>query len=129
MTLPFEQRPAVDHDVHTADLPATPQRDSRIPVSRWLEAPDVIRHLGDDLDGGPHEAGYLRRIGRWLLWRAGPPTGADARYGAVAADDLTCAYTFRLDPDGSGRGVGADGVEHTRFRTWKESLRDADPAH
>lgn len=125
MTIPFEQRPAVEHDVHTGELPPTPQRDSRIPVSRWVEAPDSIRTLGDDLGGGPHEPGYLRRIGPWLLWRAGPPTDGDARYGAVDARDLDRVVTFRLFPDGSGRGLGPDGVEHTRFRAWKEAVRDA----
>lgn len=125
MTLPFEQRPAVDHDVHTEELPPLPQRESRIVVSRWIEAPASIRTLGDDLPDGGSEAGYLRRIGRWLLWRAGPATGADARYGAVDADDLTRAFTFRLFADGTGRGTGPDGEEHTRFRAWKEALRDA----
>lgn len=125
MTLPFEQRPAVTHDVHTDDLPATPQRDSRIPVSRWVEAPDAIFRLGDDLADGPAEAGYLRRIGPWLLWRAGPATDADARYGAVHAGDSSRVFTFRLRPDGTGAGLGPDGVEHERFRAWKEALRDA----
>lgn len=125
MTLPFEQRPAVDHDVHTEDLPATPQRESRIPAPRWVEAPESILMLGVDLDGGPHEAGFLRRIGPWLLWRAGPAVDADARYGAVDSRDLDRSFTFRLRPDGSGSGIGPDGVEHDRFRTWKESLRDA----
>lgn len=125
MTLPFEQRPAVERDVHTHELPPTPQRESRIPASRWIEAPESIRTLGDDLPGGPHEAGYLRRIGRWLLWRAGPATDADARYGAVDSEDLARSFTFRLLPDGTGRGVGPDGVEHERFRSWKEALRDA----
>ena len=119
---PAEQRPAVDHDVHTAELPPLPQRDSRIPVSRWVEAPDAVRHLGDDLGAEP---GYLRRIGRYLLWRAGPATGADARYAAVAADDLDEMWTFRLFPDGTGEGTGPDGGRHARFRTWKEALRDA----
>jgi len=50
---------------------------------------------------------------------------ADARYMALAADDLSRRYTFRLFADGSGSGVGADGATHSRFRTWKESLRDA----
>ena len=67
---------------------------------------------------------YKRRIGRFLLWRAGPAAGADARYIAIAADDLDRRYTFRLFPDGTGAGIGPDGVRHTRFRTWKESLRD-----
>lgn len=122
MPTPAEERPTVDHDVHTAELPATPQRDSRIPVARWPEAPEGIRQLGDDFGA---EAGYVRRIGRYLLWRAGPAVNADACYGAVAADDLEEVWTFRLHPDGVGEGVGPDGTTHRRFRTWKESLRDA----
>jgi len=127
VTIPFSQRPPVERDVHTDELPPLPQRDSRIDASRWIEAPEIVRTLGDDLDpaDGPTEAGFLRRIGPWLLWRAGPPSGADARYAAVHADDLGRVFTFRLFPDGSGAGFGPDGVEHTRFRTWKEALRDA----
>jgi len=49
---------------------------------------------------------------------------ADARYGAVAADDLSRVWTFRLFPDGTGEGLGPDGVVHPRFRGWKEALRD-----
>ncbi|MFM8862849.1 MAG: hypothetical protein ACKOIA_10425 [Acidimicrobiia bacterium] len=124
MTIPFADRPPVERDVHTDELPPLPQRDLRIDATRWIEAPEIILTLGDDL--GPTEAGYLRRIGPWLLWRAGPPSGGDARYGAVHSEDLTKAFTFRLFPDGSGAGFGPDGVEHTRFRTWKESLRDTE---
>ena len=123
MPTPAEARPAVTHDVHTADLPPLPQRDSLIPATRWPEAPPQLRSLGTDL--GVDLVAYKRRIGRFLLWRAGPAVHADARYIALAADDLDEQYTFRLFADGSGRGVGADGVTHTRFRTWKESLRDS----
>lgn len=122
MATPAEERPAVEHDVHTDELPPLPQRDSRIPVDRWPEAPELVRHLGDDIDAEP---GYVRRIGRYLLWRAGPAVGAEARYGAVASDDLDEGWTYRLSSDGSGEGLGPDGVTHARFRTWKESLRDA----
>ena len=80
-------------------------------------------HLGDDIGG--EEAQYKRRIGRWLLWRSGPATGADARYLVIDAEDLTRQYTFRLFPDGNGEGQGPDGAVHTRFRAWKEALRDA----
>ena len=76
--------------------------------------------MGDDI-GRPLVA-YKRRIGDWLLWRAGPASRADARYMALRADDLDRRLTFRLFPDGRGEGVGADGRTHTRFRTWKESL-------
>ena len=126
MATPAEQRPLVDRDVHTVELPDLPQRDSRIVASRWVEAPEVIRTLGADFGEG---AGYVRRIGRFLVWRAGPAVHADARYGAVARDDLSVIVTFRLQPDGTGEGIGADGVVHTRLRTWKESLRDASEGH
>jgi hypothetical protein len=122
VALPYHQRPIDESLVHTVDLPETPQRDRNIPVRAWVEAPDSLRRLGEDI-GGP-EAEYKRRIGRWLLWRAGPATKADARYLAVAADDLAVQYTFRLYPDGSGEGVGPSGDNHPRFRTWKEDLRD-----
>jgi hypothetical protein len=123
MPIPAEERPPITHDVHTADLPALPQRDSLVPVERWIEAPDALRTLG--VDFGVALVAYKRRIGVFLLWRAGPATGADARYMALRADDLDEQYTFRLYPDGSGDGVGPDGVSHNRFRAWKESLRDA----
>lgn len=118
-TLPPQQRPFVDRRYRTAELPATPQRDYRIPASGWYEAPDELLHLGDDL-GEPVE--YKRRIGRFLLWRAGPPVG-ESRYLAVA-DDLSATYRFDLHGR-RGEGVGPDGGVHERFRTWKEALRDA----
>jgi len=121
--LRYDERPEDDTPVHTADLPATPQRDRNIPARAWIEAPDVLKGLGDDI-GGP-EAEYKRRIGRWLLWRAGPASGADARYLAVEVDDLDTTYAFRLYPDGRGEGPGPDGRTHDRFREWKEALRDA----
>lgn len=81
----------------------------------------MLLTLGDDLPGRP-EAEYKRRIGPWLLWRAGPAAGGDARYWAALADDLDEQRTFRLFPDGSGDGVAVSGTRHTRFRTWKEDL-------
>jgi hypothetical protein len=125
MALPYHQRPVDDTPVHTADLPPTPQRDRNIPARAWVEAPSELLGLGDDI-GGP-EASYKRRIGPWLLWRAGPATHADARYLAVAASDLTVQFAFRLFPDGSGDGAGPSGQRHTRFRAWKEDLRDHGP--
>jgi len=118
-----EDRPPVTTDYHTDELPPLPQRDYLIPAERWLEAPPALRELGADIDVAL--VAYKRRIGRYLLWRAGPASGADARYMAVNADDLSESYTFRLWPDGRGEGNGADGRSHERFRTWKESLRDA----
>jgi hypothetical protein len=126
--LPADKRPFDPTPVHTADLPPTPVRDRNIPATAWVEAPDSLLGLGAGLgaDGGPGPvAAYKRRIGRWLLWRAGPARGDHARYLAVDADDLTRSCAFALTPDGAGEGVGPDGVTHTRFRTWKEALRDS----
>jgi hypothetical protein len=121
--LPYDQRPIDDTPVHTEDLPPTPIRDRNIPATAWVEAPPSVRTAGDDLPGRP-VAEYKRRIGPWLLWRAGPATGGDARYVVVRADDLDVAHTFRLYPDGDGDGLGPSGASHTRFRSWKEDLRD-----
>jgi len=123
VALKYDERPQDDTPVHTADLPATPVRDRNIPATAWIEAPDVVLQLGEDLADRP-VADYKRRIGPWLLWRAGPATGADARYMALRADDLAVHHTFRLFPDGNGDGTGPSGGRHTRFRTWKEDLRD-----
>ena len=114
---PPHLRPFTDDVYDTADLPSTPQRDYRIPASGWTNAPQELLSLGDDL-GEPVE--YKRRIGSFLLWRAGPPVG-EARYMAVGDD----GSTYRFDLHGrSGEGVGPDGRHHERFRTWKEALRD-----
>jgi hypothetical protein len=122
MATPAEERTPTDRDWHTNELPATPQRDFLIPAARWIEAPAALVSLGVDL--GIDLVAYKRRIGRYLLWRAGPARGADARYMAVAADHLDTQWVFRLFPDGAGVGEGPDGQTHTRFRTWKEALRD-----
>jgi hypothetical protein len=120
--VPLEDRPLDSTPRHTTDLPATPQRDRAIPVEAWVEAPQAVRTLGADIDQ-PLVA-YIRRIGSWLVWRAGPATHADARYMALHAADLTRTATYRLYADGTGEGTGADGAVHHRFRAWKESLRD-----
>jgi hypothetical protein len=127
--LPYHERPADHTPVHTTDLPATPTRDRNIVASAWVEAPHELRRLGDDLPDRP-EAEYKRRIGRWLLWRAGPAVG-DARYWAADADDLTITCTYRLRPEhdtadgpANGAGAGPDGIVVHRFRAWKESLLD-----
>lgn len=123
--LRYDQRPYDETPIHTEDLPLTPVRDRNIPASAWIEAPDEVRHLGDDLPGTPI-ADYKRRIGPWLLWRAGPAAGGDARYWVARADDLTTSHTFRLHASGDASGVGPSGATHTRFRAWKEDLRDAE---
>ena len=125
MSVP-EDRPLVETDHHTEDLPATPQRDRTIPAERWVEAPPELLALGADI--GEPVVAYKRRIGGWLLWRAGPAVKADARYMAVAAGDTTRMFTFRLFPDGTGEGKGPDGMAYTRFRSWKEALRDTPSA-
>ena len=123
---PAETRPLDDTDYHTADLPPLPQRDRTIVAARWIEAPPELLALGDDI-GNPKVA-YKRRIGDWLLWRAGPPSRADARYLAVAVDDVSVQHVFRLHPDGRGEGDGPTGTRHERFRTGKEDLRDNPPS-
>jgi hypothetical protein len=124
VALPADQRPIDATPIHTVDLPATPTRDRTIPAEAWLEAPAELLTLGHDLGTG--SAGYKRRIGPWLLWRSGPARGDAARYWAARADDLAVAHTFTLDADGSGEGIGPSGRRHTRFRAWKEDLRDHD---
>jgi len=124
--LPADKRPFDDTPIHTVDLPATPVRDRNISVEAWIEAPLSVRRSGDDI-GGVRVA-YKRRLGPWLLWRAGPARRADARYVAVLADDPAVHHTFRLFPDGTGEGVGPSGAHHTRFRTWKEDLVGRRPA-
>ncbi len=121
--LRYDQRPADHTPVHTAELPDTPTRDRNIVASAWLEAPPELRALGDDLEGAP-QAEYKRRIGRWLLWRAGPAVG-DARYLAIATDDIAVQHSYRLRPEAdgaNGEGTGPSGEGHARFRAWKEDL-------
>ena len=89
-------------------------------ATAWREAPAELLALGADL--GHAQVDYKRRIGPWLLWRAGPATGGDARYMALRADRLDERYVFRLFADGTGTGSGPDGVTYTRFREWKQSL-------
>ncbi len=122
--LPYNERPYDESPVHTDDLADTPQRDRNVPATAWIEAPAELLRLGDDIGIPPSAIDYKRRIDRWLLWRAGPATKADARYMAIAADDLTRQHTFRLFPDGTGEGTGPSGKMHARFRTWKEDLKE-----
>jgi hypothetical protein len=122
VALRYDERPDDDSPVSTAELPATPTRDRNIKATSWRQAPAALLALGEDLPGRP-VADYKRRIGDWLLWRAGPASGGDARYWAARADDVDgTAVTLRLFPDGSADGTGPDGSRHTRFRSWKESL-------
>jgi hypothetical protein len=119
--LRYDQRPSDETPIHTADLPDTPTRDRNIVAHAWVEAPAELLAAGHDLPDAP-EATYKRRIGTWLLWRAGPASGGDARYWAADRTDLSRQMTFRLYPDNTGDGVGPSGTRHQRFRTWKEDL-------
>lgn len=103
------------------DLPPTPTRDRNIVATAWVEAPTELLALGNDLPGQPM-ATYKRRIGTWVLWRAGPASDGDARYWAADATDLARQVTFRLFPDNNGDGVGPSGDHHHRFRAWKQDL-------
>jgi hypothetical protein len=117
----YDERPADRAPVSTEDLPGTPTRDRNIVAAAWTEAPARLLHLGDDLPGRP-EATYKRRIGPWLLWRAGPASGGEARYWAALTTDLAVQCELRLRADGTADGTGPSGTAHTRFRTWKEDL-------
>jgi hypothetical protein len=124
--LRYDERPDDETPIHTADLPDTPTRDRNIVAAAWIEAPAELLHLGDDLPNTP-AAAYKRRIGEWLLWRAGPANAGDARYWAVDRNDLTRQCTFRLFPDDTGDGLGPSGARHLRFRAWKEDLLGRTP--
>lgn len=115
--MPVGERPFTNDRYQTDELPDTPTRTYRIPASGWAEAPRELLTLGEALDE-PVE--YKRRIGRYLLWRAGPPVG-EAWYFAIASDDLTRQFRFRLRGK-TGEGEGPNDTTHNRFRTWKESL-------
>jgi hypothetical protein len=121
--LRYDERPDDDTPVTTEQLPATPTRDRNITAEAWLAAPASLLALGDDLPDRP-VAHYKRRIAGWLLWRAGPASGGDARYWAARPGALDEPVTFRLFPSGDGDGRGPDGSRHSRFRSWKESLLD-----
>lgn len=121
--LPAHKRPVDSTPVHTEDLPDLPIATYNIPASAWVEAPDALMEAGADI--GEPEIMYKRRIGPWLLWRAGPARKAHSRYVALHHADLNQIHTFRIYPDGSGTGIGPKGTEHERFRTWKEELNES----
>ena len=116
-----DDRPFDFTPIDTAELPPTPTRDRNIAATAWTQAPDSLLELGAPLGISAEATAYKRRIGEWLLWRAGPARGP-ARYLAVHADDLSQHLSFSLDADGGHLGIGPSGVEHTRFRAWKEDL-------
>ena len=120
---PFDLTP-----VETHQLPINPTADRNIPAEAWVDAPPELLSLGDSI--GEPTVLYLRQLGPFLLWRAGDGA-ARSRSCWMALDvvDLARRYVFSQADDGSGFGVGPSGVEHTRFRSWKEDLhRDGAPA-
>lgn len=119
-SLPADLRPFDATPIHTTDLPDTPIRDRNIPAEAWLEAPEALLRSAEGL--GEVRIAFKRRLGRWLLWRAGPARGADARYIAVDSTNFERIQTFRLRADGSGSGIGPDGTRYDRFRGWKMAL-------
>ena len=116
-----DDRPFDFTPIETVDLPATPTRDRNIAATAWVDAPEELLALGKPLDISAHAIAYKRRIGDWLLWRAGPARGP-ARYLAIDSADLTRQFEFTLDADAGHHGFGPSGVEHARFRAWKEDL-------
>jgi len=116
-----DQRPFDFTPITTADLPPTPTRDRNIAATAWLEAPAELLQLGQPLEIEPEAIAYKRRIGDWLLWRAGPARGP-ARYLAIDSRDLQSMCTYALSSKQDQKGHGPSGTEHTRFRAWKEEL-------
>jgi hypothetical protein len=123
--LRYDERPPDRTPIHTTELPDTPTRDRNIMASAWIEAPAELLVLGAHLPSEP-EAEYKRRIGDWLLWRAGPAVDAEAVYLAVCRTDLSLQHRFDLFADGTGTGTGPSGVAHHRFREWKQDLLGRD---
>jgi hypothetical protein len=120
LVTPRGARPLDLTPVGTDDLPPTPPADRNIPAEAWTEAPPELLGLGDDI--GEATVLYLRRIGPWLVWRAGPASNGPARWMALHWDDLGRRHHFRTDADGASTGDGPSGASHQRFRTWKEDL-------
>lgn len=121
-SLPADKRPFDFTPIVTEDLPLTPTRDRNIAASAWTSAPEVLLTLGADIGISADKTAYKRRLGTWLLWRAGPARGADARYLAIDPDDHSSWHVFELSDDGTGAGTGPSGEMHTRFRAWKQDL-------
>ncbi len=121
MSIPADDRPFDLSPVTTDDLPATPVRDRNIAAVAWDQAPAELLRLGDDLGIGADRIAYKRRIGDWLLWRAGPTRGP-ARWMALHSQDLSRRFTFFIDGNKNDSGIGPSGQSHARFRSWKEDL-------
>ena len=121
-----DDRPFDFTPITSADLPATPTRYRNIAATAWIEAPPELLGLGEPLGIAAEATAYKRRIGDWLLWRAGPARGP-ARYLAISSEDLAVHFVFTLSADKNDHGIGPSGIEHTRFRAWKEDLLGREP--
>jgi hypothetical protein len=118
---PRSQRPLDLTPLETRDLPVNPPVDRNIPAEAWTEAPPELLTLGEEI-GEPNVL-YLRQLGPFLVWRAGPGTSrSESRWMALDVGELTRCYTFSQKADGTGEGLGPSGRDHDRFRTWKEDL-------
>ena len=121
MIAPRSQRPIDLTPLQTHELPFTPPANRVIPAEAWIEAPEALLTLGDDI--GEASVIYLRQIGPFLVWRAGAGTSkAPTRWLALDIGDLDRCFSFEQDAEGVGFGIGPSGAEHERFRTWKEDL-------
>ena len=102
-----DERPDDDTPVHTpncrprrrATTTSRRPRGWRRPPNcwRWARTPPT-RPVAD----------YKRRIGPWLLWRARPATGGDARYWAALADDFAVATRSACSSTARGAGSGPE---------------------
>ena len=119
---PRSQRPLDLSPIETHELPFTPPTDRNIPAEAWSDAPPELLALGEEI--GEAHVLYLRQLGPFLIWRAGPgTTRSTTRWMALDVGDLDRRFTFHQDEDGTGGGEGPSGRTHDRFRTWKEDLR------
>mgnify|MGYP000231730477 CR=1 FL=1 len=72
--LPSHDRPFTDRRYRTDELPDTPTRHFRIPATGWVDAPEILLTLGDELG----ERFKLRLVSR--VESASPSTGSMAAH-------------------------------------------------
>ena len=119
---PRSQRPLDLTPIETHELPFTPPADRNIPAEAWTDAPPELLALGEEI--GETQVLYLRQLGPFLIWRAGPGHHpVDHPLDGARRRRPRRRFTFRQDDGGSGHGEGPSGRAHDRFRTWKEDLR------
>ena len=122
-----EDRPIDPTPVHTVDLPATPQRDRTIPATAWIEAPAAL------LDSRARPRSRARRVqapDRAVVALARRSRGEGERALRRARGRRSRASS---SPSGCIRRATVKASVPTascttRFRAWKEALRDTAPA-